>query len=102
MSLIKLMLYKTKEKRLLRLNNIKQHPFFANYNFDSINDLSQEPAYKVKIKQINSKDTIPLYQFFQSSPFEPKLTKSKYDKEDYRKYIYDEWLPNFTLIDKKN
>lgn len=97
MSCMKLMLFKSPIKRLLKLQQIKQHAYFTNYSFDSIMDLTCEPVYKVKSQTYNIKDTIPLNQYMQAYPYESKIHKMKYEDEEYKRYIYEEWLPKFLI-----
>lgn len=100
MSLMKQMLFKSPIKRLTKINLIRQHAYFTGYNFDAIMDLTCEPVYKIKSMNINVKDTIPINQYMQAYPFEPKLMKKKYEDVEYRSFVYEDWLPKYLLNEK--
>lgn len=65
MSLIKLMLYKNIDKRIGRLSQIKSHPYFLSFKWDSLNDLTMEPCYKIHTEPITSKDHISYESYLQ-------------------------------------
>ncbi len=99
---MKQMLFKSPIKRLTKINQIKQHTYYSGYSFDSILDLTCEPVYKIKSVNINVKDTIPINQYMQAYPFEPKLIKKKYEDVEYRSFIYEDWLPKNFPDEKKD
>lgn len=85
MSLIKLMLFKNPRKRYSNLYTIKTHPYFNNFDWDGLTDLTLEPCYKIKMESISNKEITGLENYIYVKPLE--YFEKQNNKKDSNYYL---------------
>lgn len=87
MSFIKITLNKDPKKRITKFNQIKAHPYFKDYKWNNIVDLTIDPLYKPKISYNNyNKENISALNYINNNPlinFENKDQKFEIDNFSY-------------------
>ena len=93
MALMKKMLKKNPTNRLWKTNQIKEDPYFKDFDWNKLMSLSYPPPYKIKLKQEkeNNKANIPYLSYLQSK--EVKRPGKK--KKSNRQIKFEKWLKNF-------
>lgn len=95
-SIIRVMLFKNIKKRLYKLSHIKSHPYFSNFNWDGLTDLTFEPSYKIKTEPVNTKEVVNIGQFNMNNPFNYKVS-TRFDRrgndEEYNNK-FETWFNN--------
>ena len=57
------MLNKNILKRIIKLEQIKEHPYFANFAWDSLLHLNLEAGHKLKLDIIYTKESYPYLNY---------------------------------------
>ena len=92
MSLLNEMLKKNPADRLWKFEQIKEDPYFKDFEWNKLISLSYPPPYMIKMKEENENTTsMPYLSFLQSKQVkrQPKKKKSN------RQIKFEKWLKNF-------
>lgn len=90
MNLIKSMLFKNIRKRIFKFSEIKNHPFYAGFQWDGLIDMTLEPCYKIKLDNYETKEQTSFINYISNNPFNYKPTK-KY-KDDHYMELLNNWF----------
>ena len=94
-NLIQLMLNKNKSSRYYKFEQISNHIWFRDFNWDALLSLDMEPAYIPVIPQKKENyNTKPYIEYIQSLK-EWSSTDSKIKITDQDKIEFEEWIKNF-------
>ena len=87
------MLKKNPTNRLWKFKQIKQDPYFADFNWNKLMSLSFKPPYMIKMKEDkdNTNSIIPYLSYLQSK--DAKRNSKK--KKSNRQIKFEKWLKNF-------
>jgi len=93
MSLMNKMLRKNPTNRLWKFNQIKEDPYFKDFDWNKLISLSYPPPYKLKMKEEkeNSGQSIPYLSYLQSKGAKRGGKK----KKSNRQIKFEKWLKNF-------
>ena len=93
MSLMNKMLRKSPTNRLWKFNQIKEDPYFKDFDWNKLISLSYPPPYKLKMKEEkeNSGQSIPYLSYLQSKGAKRGGKK----KKSNRQIKFEKWLKNF-------
>ena len=93
MSLMNKMLRKSPTNRLWKFNQIKEDPYFKDFDWNKLISLSYPPPYKLKMNEEkeNSGQSIPYLSYLQSKGAKRGGKK----KKSNRQIKFEKWLKNF-------
>ena len=92
MSLLNKMLKKNPTQRLWKFEQIKEDPYFKDFDWNKLISLSYPPPYMIKIKEEKENNSpIPYLTYLQSK--QPKKDSKK--KKSNRQLKFEKWLKNF-------
>ena len=93
MSLLNKMLKKCPTNRLWKFEQIKEEPYFKDFNWNQLISLSLPPPYKIKFKdeKENNNSIIPYLSYLKSKP----INKTSKKKKSNRQINFEKWLKNF-------
>ena len=98
LDLVRKMLQKKVNNRLHRLEDIKEHPFFVNANFEweALENMSIKPPFIPNLNKTTTKsaDVIPLSDYLKKSLDDYKKNYPKRDKS-LPKILYNQWDEDF-------
>ena len=87
------MLRKNPTNRLWKFKQIKEDPYFKDFDWNKLISLSYQPPYKLKMKEEkeSSGPSIPYLSFLQSK----EVKRSGKKKKSNRQIKFEKWLKNF-------
>ena len=93
MQLMNKMLKKNPTNRLWKFKQIKQDPYFADFDWNKLISLSYPPPYMLKMKEDkeNNSTLIPYLSYLQSKGAKRNVKK----KKSNRQLKFEKWLKNF-------
>ena len=93
MQLMVKMLKKNPTNRLWKFKQIKQDPYFADFDWNKLMSLSYPPPYMIKMKEEkeNNGTLIPYLSYLQSKGVKRNAKK----KKSNRQIKFEKWLKNF-------
>ena len=93
MQLMNKMLRKSPTNRLWKFKQIKEDPYFKEFDWNKLISLSYPPPYKLKMKEEkeNNGPTIPYLSFLQSK----NAKRGGKKKKSNRQIKFEKWLKNF-------
>ena len=94
-NLMQHMLDKNLETRYSKLDQISQHIYFKDFNWDELISLNMEPAYKPKIPRIDGKFTPKPYAELVKTLNDWEPPKNMPEPERLRRIEFNEWLKKF-------
>ena len=93
MSLINKMLKKNPTSRLWKYEQIKEEPFFKNFNWDDLLALSIPPPYMLKMGEITESKNVPYLTVLKSQ--ENGKSNAVKKMASSRQIKFDKWVKNF-------
>ena len=93
MQLMQKMLRKSPTNRLWKFKQIKEDPYFKDFDWNKLISLSYPPPYKLKMKEEkeNNGQSIPYLSFLQSKD----VKRGGKKKKSNRQIKFEKWLKNF-------
>ena len=93
MQLMQKMLRKSPTNRLWKFKQIKEDPYFKDFDWNKLISLSYPPPYKLKMKEENERNSqsIPYLSFLQSKD----VKRGGKKKKSNRQIKFEKWLKNF-------
>ena len=93
MNLMNKMLKKNPTNRLWKFKQIKEDPYFKDFDWNKLISLSYPPPYKLKMKEENESTgaSIPYLSYLQSK----EVKRSGKKKKSNRQIKFEKWLKNF-------
>ena len=91
--LMKKMLKKNPTNRLWKTKQIKEDPYFKDFDWNKLQSLSYPPPYKIKLKESkeNNGPSIPYLSYLQKKD----VKRSGKKKKSNRQIKFEKWLKNF-------
>ena len=93
MGLINKMLKKNPTSRLWKYDQIKEEPFFKNFNWDDLLSLSMTPPYTLKMDEITEQKPIPYLTVLKNQ--ENGKSNGVKKMASSRQIKFDKWVKNF-------
>ena len=94
-NLMQHMLDKNLETRYSKLDQISQHIYFKDFNWDELISLNMEPAYKPKIPRIDGKFKPRPYEEFVKTLSDWEPPEKMAEPERLKRIEFNEWLKKF-------